>query len=284
MRKVVVSGIFEKMDAREFRFLHEASRIGSVTVFMWSDHAIQSRWGRMPTLPQEERLYFLNALRYVEKVEIAPDTMDPDSIIKDHFHPALPNFMDDTAAASYVWVVDPTLDTEAKRAFCKNAGIGYHVVPETDLQGFPSVPESSDTNPGRNKVVVTGCYDWLHSGHVRFFEEADELGDLYVVVGNDANVRMLKGEGHPLFCEEQRRYMVASIRHVKQALISTGFGWMDAAPEIDRIKPDFYVVNEDGDRPEKRQFCAEHGLELIVLKRIPKEGLPKRQSTDLRGF
>jgi len=44
------------------------------------------------------------------------------------------------------------------------------------------------------KVVVTGCYDWFHSGHVRFFEESSELGDLYVVIGSNANVRLLKGQ------------------------------------------------------------------------------------------
>ena len=119
---------------------------------------------------------------------------------------------------------------------------------------------------------------------MRFFEETSELGDLYVVAGSDANVRLLKGEDHPLFPEDERRYMVGSIRFVKQALISSGQGWMDAEPEIARIKPDIYAVNEDGDVPEKRAFCEEHGLEYVVLKRLPKDGLTRRQSTDLRGF
>jgi hypothetical protein len=78
--------------------------------------------------------------------------------------------------------------------------------------------------------------------------------------------------------------MVQSIRYVKQALISTGCGWMDAEPEIALIKPDIYAVNEDGDKPEKRAFCEGHGIQYVVLKRIPKEGLPQRQSTDFRGF
>ncbi len=42
----------------------------------------------------------------------------------------------------------------------------------------------------RKKVVVTGCYDWFHSGHVRFFEEVSGYGDLYVVAGSDENVRL----------------------------------------------------------------------------------------------
>ncbi len=131
---------------------------------------------------------------------------------------------------------------------------------------------------------MTGCYDWLHSGHVRFFEEASAYGDLYVVVGNDANVRNLKGEGHPLFPEELRRYMAGAIRFVHQALVTSGWGWMDAEPEIIRLRPEIYLVNEDGDKPEKQEFCRRHQLEYVVLKRLPKPGLPARSSTHLRGF
>ncbi len=133
-------------------------------------------------------------------------------------------------------------------------------------------------------MIVTGCYDWFHSGHVRFFEEASALGDLYVVVGHDANIKLLKGEGHPLISQAERRYLVHAVRCVCQALISTGHGWMDAEPEVALIKPHFYVVNEDGDKPEKRAFCAAHGIEYVVLKRLPKAGLPRRESTLLRGF
>ena len=85
-------------------------------------------------------------------------------------------------------------------------------------------------------------------------------------------------------CSVAWRYMVGSIRYVAQALISTGHGWLDAEPEIERLKPDIYAVNEDGDKPEKRTYCREHGIEYVVLKRLPKAGLPRRESTKMRGF
>ena len=66
--------------------------------------------------------------------------------------------------------------------------------------------------------------------------------------------------------------------------MTSGRGWLDAEPEIRAIRPEVYAVNEDGDRPEKRRFCEENGIRYVVLKRAPKEGLPRRQSTDLRGF
>jgi hypothetical protein len=59
---------------------------------------------------------------------------------------------------------------------------------------------------------------------------------------------------------------------------------MDTEPEISQIRPDMYAVNEDGNKPEKRAFCQAHGIDYVVLKRLPKEGLPKRESTALRGF
>ena len=156
---------------------------------------------------------------------------------------------------------------------------------DEDLRGFPEPPpEPAGPAPGRKRVVVTGCYDWVHSGHVRFFEEVSAYGDLYVIVGHDANIRLLKGAGHPLFPQEERRYVVGSIRYVTQALITTGEGWLDADPEIRRLKPDIYAVNEDGDRGGKREYCAKLGIEYLVLKRTPAPGLPPRTSTDLRGF
>ena len=59
---------------------------------------------------------------------------------------------------------------------------------------------------------------------------------------------------------------------------------MDASPEIERVRPDIYAVNADGDVPEKRAYCEEHGIRYVVLTRAPRAGLPRRTSTDLRGF
>ena len=165
-------------------------------------------------------------------------------------------------------------------------GVDYVVIPDSELDGFPDpvTPDATSHPGGRKKAIVTGCYDWLHSGHVRFFEEVSEMADLFVTVGSDRNIEFLKGQGHPLYPEEERRYMVGSIRHVKQAIVATGWGWLDAEPEIERIEPDIYAVNEDGDRPEKRDYCQAHGIEYRVLRRLPRAGLPARQSTDFRGF
>ena len=131
--------------------------------------------------------------------------------------------------------------------------------------------------------MVTGCYDWLHSGHIRFFMDAAAYGAVYAVVGSDRNVGLLKGAGHPLQREEERRYMVGAVRSVHRCLVSSGSGWMDAEPEIDAIRPTYYVVNEDGDEPEKRAFCRAHGIEYVVLRRVPARG-PARPGSAARAL
>jgi len=272
-KKVVVMGSFDNLRSRDVRFLEEASKIGKLQVLLWSDETIRHLEGRETNFPQEERLYTLQSIRYVEQVSLGTGQFDHDSLPQDDY------FRPDT------WVVETENDTHAKKKYCESLDLAYRVLKPIDLQGFPVLTACSFTHsPARKKVLVTGCYDWFHSGHVRFFEETSKLGDLYVVVGHDENIRLLKGDGHPLFSQDERRYMVGSIRTVKQALISTGHGWMDAEPEIDKLKPDIYVVNEDGDNLEKRAFCKGRGIEYIVLKRTPKEGLPCRESTVLRGF
>lgn len=272
MKTVVVTGSFNNIQSRDIRFLEEAAKYGLLHILLWSDNVFQLIEGRKSEFPQEERQYFLESVRYAQQVILVDGIVSPDEI------PQVEGIKPE------VWVVPENEDTPPKRYFCATYGIKYFIVKEKNLAGFPILPIEDDLSSSRKKVLVTGSYDWLHSGHVRFFEETSELGDLYVVVGSDENVRLLKGEGHPLLSEHERRYMVQSIRFVKQALISSGSGWMDAEPEIEKIRPNIYAVNEDGDKPEKREFCQKHGLEYVVLRRIPKEGLIGRHSTTLRGF
>lgn len=131
------------------------------------------------------------------------------------------------------------------------------------------------------KVFVSGCYDLLHSGHVEFFRQAAQYGDLYVGIGSDATILGYKHH-KTVYSEQERLFMVKSIRYVKDAFINAGSGIMDFVPTVERIKPDILVVNEDGGNDDKKNFCKEHGIEYIVLQRVPQDGLDARSSTDLK--
>jgi cytidyltransferase-like protein len=270
-KQIIVTGGFDDIRSRHLRFLEEASKLGELTVLLWPDEALQKLTGKPPKFPLPERNYFLDAVRYVSRVTAVTTPSNFDELgVVENFHPD-------------VWVDLESPSNNARQAFCDRRGLEYRILRGEELRGFSKATPLSPIS-ARKKVVVTGCYDWFHSGHVRFCEEVCAHGDLYVIVGHDANIRLLKGEGHPLLPQDERRYVVGSIKYVTQSLISSGNGWLDADPEIKKIKPDIYAVNEDGDKGGKRKYCEKLGIEYLVLKRTPAPGLPKRSSSDLRGF
>ena len=223
-KTIIVSGLFDDVRSRDVRFLQEASKLGKLHVHLWPDA------GSQPSkFSLAERRYFLESIRFVGRVFVE-DT------------PSFP-----TRNHGDVWVDVEGVFNQARREHCQQCDLDYHVLKKEQLEDFPELPRNAPV-PDRKKVIVTGSFDWFHSGHVRFFQEASTLGNLYVIVGHDANIRLLKGTQHPLLPQAERLYMASSIRFVTEAMISTGSGWLDAEPEIFRLKPDIYLVNEDGDR------------------------------------
>ena len=131
------------------------------------------------------------------------------------------------------------------------------------------------------KVFVSGCYDLLHSGHVEFFRQAAQYGELYVGIGSDQTILHYKNH-KTVYSEQERLFMVKSIKYVKDAYINAGRGILDFIPTLDIVKPDILVVNSDGGSDSKRKVCEERGIEYIVLERDPHEGLEARSSTELK--
>lgn len=132
------------------------------------------------------------------------------------------------------------------------------------------------------KVFVSGCYDLLHSGHVEFFQQASQFGELYVGIGSDATYLEYKHR-KPMFPQEERLFMVKNIKAVKEAYINQGSGVIDFLPTLDLVKPDVFVVNSEGGSAEKRKLCEERGIEYIELQRTPHDGLQARSSSSLKA-
>ncbi len=131
------------------------------------------------------------------------------------------------------------------------------------------------------KVFVSGCFDMLHSGHVEFFREASQYGDVYVALGSDKTVFDLKGRT-TVNTEQERLFMVKSVSFIKDAFVSRGSGILDFEAELREMQPDYFIVNADGHIPEKRDLCHELGVEYVILERTPHPGFEARSTTDLR--
>lgn len=96
---------------------------------------------------------------------------------------------------------------------------------------------------GERVVFTNGCFDLLHVGHVRSFEEARSFGDrLIVAVNRDASVRRIKGPKRPIVSERQRAELVAALACVDWVVL---FGEETPLRLIRTLRPD--VLAKGGD-------------------------------------
>lgn len=136
----------------------------------------------------------------------------------------------------------------------------------------------------RKKVLVSGCFDLLHAGHVEFFQRAAEYGNLYVFLGTDENVWDLK-QHRTMYSNEERLFMVQNISCVHQASMSQGTGVYDFEEDMKMLQPDIYICNEDASKLEGRyELCESLGIEIVVLPRDPAEGIKERSSTSMKAI
>ena len=79
-KQIVVSGGFDDIRSQDMRFLEEASRLGELTVLLWTDAMLEQRQGRLPRFPLPERNYFLSAVRHISRVIPLNNMLTPTSV------------------------------------------------------------------------------------------------------------------------------------------------------------------------------------------------------------
>lgn len=112
-------------------------------------------------------------------------------------------------------------------------------------------------NKNKKIVFTNGCFDILHRGHVAYLQEARSLGDVLIVgLNSDASVKRLKGEQRPINDENDRKFVLQSLKAVDFVEI---FEEDTPLELIKRIMPNILV--KGGDWPIEKIVGSD-----IVLK------------------
>lgn len=121
-------------------------------------------------------------------------------------------------------------------------------------------------------VLVGGCYDLIHCGHVQFLEKCRGLGDILVVaVSTDKRVKQRKGYRRPIIGQDDRAFMLSSLKCVSYALIAPEPVVGQPPPTvaiIDSLQPDIFATN-DGRSDEYAKGLEFKGTRVINVPPVP---------------
>ena len=100
-------------------------------------------------------------------------------------------------------------------------------------------------------VFTNGCFDILHRGHVELLKYCKAVGSKVIVaINDDDSVKRLKGEERPFFSQEDRKFMLESLKYVDQVVI---FSEDTPYETIKTLKPDIIVKGGKGFKVRKKK-------------------------------
>jgi FAD synthetase len=114
------------------------------------------------------------------------------------------------------------------------------------------------------RVMASGAFDIIHSGHLHYLHEARKLGDeLVVVVATDATMRRRKHE--PIIPERMRLELVSALKPVDAAVLG-GEGDMYAV--VENVRPDIIAIGYDQDFDEGgvEEALRKRGIRVKVVR------------------
>jgi len=123
---------------------------------------------------------------------------------------------------------------------------------------------------GKHLVFTNGCFDILHRGHVSYLTFARNQGDALVVgLNTDASVKVNKGDDRPINLEEDRAFVLGSLRAVDFIVL---FGDKEPKDIIARILPHVLVKGSDwAHYVSGREVVEANGGKVVLAEMV--EGL-----------
>jgi D-beta-D-heptose 7-phosphate kinase/D-beta-D-heptose 1-phosphate adenosyltransferase len=120
---------------------------------------------------------------------------------------------------------------------------------------------------GKTLVFTNGCFDILHRGHVTYLTFARNQGDALVVgLNTDASVRANKGNNRPINSEEDRAFVLGSLRAVDYVVL---FGDDEPKEIIARILPQVLVKGRDwAHYVSGREVVESHGGRVVLADMV----------------
>lgn len=128
---------------------------------------------------------------------------------------------------------------------------------------------TEDLHKQKKQIVLAGgCFDIVHLGHIRFLENAKSHGDILIVyIESNETIRKQKGNGRPIYTQQERAEVVAALRVIDYVILLPPLLTNDQYDDLARkLKPAIIAAttSDPYSRHKKRQ-AEEIGAKLIFV-------------------
>ena len=123
----------------------------------------------------------------------------------------------------------------------------------------------------KKKVLVGGCFDILHFGHIHFLKEAKKKGNyLIIALESDKNTKKLKGPARPIHAQKQRREILESLSFIDKVIsLPEMKSDKDYKKLVAEIKPDIIAITQgDPMKDKKTEYAVSIGAKLVEINKI----------------
>ncbi|MBX3457390.1 MAG: adenylyltransferase/cytidyltransferase family protein [Candidatus Paracaedibacteraceae bacterium] len=124
--------------------------------------------------------------------------------------------------------------------------------------------------PIKDSVLVGGCFDLLHYGHLCFLRAAAEHGPVIVALEPDESIRVNK-KSPPIHAQHQRAEILSELRCVHQIICLPPVlrNFEDYLNLVQKVKPATLAVTEGDPQVKNKMRQAEAiGAKVIVVNTL----------------
>jgi len=130
------------------------------------------------------------------------------------------------------------------------------------------IPNQRPFLPQDKKIVlVGGCFDILHFGHIQFLEKARKCGD-YLMVALEPDERIVQSKNRiPIHTQMERAQNLLALRHVDHVIfLPLLHGFDDYLQLVQQVKPHVIAITSNDPQRENKQKQADAiGTQLVAV-------------------
>tara|TARA_Y100000389_G_C17432870_1_gene503783 strand:- start:254 stop:724 length:471 start_codon:yes stop_codon:yes gene_type:complete len=119
-------------------------------------------------------------------------------------------------------------------------------------------------------IATNGCFDILHPGHIKIFEESKNIGDkLLVLINSDKSIKLNKGNKRPILKLKERISILNSIKYIDYLLV---FNELTPEKILLKIKPDILTKGSEYKKTQIAGFkiISKNGGKIKLIKMFKK--------------